>query len=151
MVRPTRRPGCFHALTLAPVSDTVAFMVPFLCRRLLALFRCTKAEVEVAEKEKEDEAHGEHEAESEAGSEERKAEDRWAARSRQLRAAGGLIGVYVAWACFSYFTFGASLQRTCIRISHSPPQSTECVLAVPLHRPTPRLTPSPSPSPRSGR
>jgi len=133
--------------TDAYFSDTVSFFLGWSYRRLLSLV-FGKKEEEMEEKEggeREKDKAEQSEAGESVGSERRMAEDRWAARSRQLRAAGGLIGVYVAWACFSYFTFGASLQCACIRISHSPPQSTECVLAAPaLHRPNaPSHTPSP--------
>jgi len=103
-------------------TDTFLFLAGWAYRRLQALvFGEPPAEEEGkegGEKEaKEEGKEGEHEkagsdgegseaGESE-GSEARKAEDLWAARSRQLRAAGGLIGVYISWGLFSYFTFGA--------------------------------------------
>jgi hypothetical protein len=41
---------------------------------------------------------------SEEDDEDDSAETLWAARTRQMRAASGLLGVYVAWAVLSYFT-----------------------------------------------
>jgi hypothetical protein len=76
--------------------------------RILALIFGEAKEKEGHDQKESEEKGEEDEEEKEEEEKDEDAEETvWAARSRQLRAAGGLIGVYVFWTIASYFTFGA--------------------------------------------
>ena len=82
-------------------ADVVSFLVPWAFWRFIAIL-CGRKDEPVLEHEDKPAGKESSEAASSASGEEA-SEARWAARSRQLRAAGGLVGVYVTWAVFAYF------------------------------------------------
>ena len=85
------------------LADVVSFLVPWAFWRCIAILRGTTEEPEEKQEEHESAADQEGSESASSTSGEGTGEARWAARTRQLRAAGGLVGVYVSWAVFAYF------------------------------------------------
>ena len=131
------------------ISNVIKFLVPWACRRLFSFLRGKSVEeAEEEEQRREDAAADSGDERSDAGghlhfssvkgskagsgsdagdsdgSAERRAEDRWAMLSRRLRAAAGLLSVYVAWACFAYFTFVYGMVSASAHGSEPPPALT---------------------------
>jgi hypothetical protein len=105
----------------------ISFLIPWVARRLLALTRgkwsdsdsrLDAAADEEGRNDRADDESTETDKTSSAGSDdsvERQDEDRWAALSRQLRAGAGLLGIYICWVVFSYFTFVYGMVRRALR------------------------------------
>ena len=132
-------------------GDVVRFLIPWAFRRVIAFLMGKSAgeaeEERKGDDESEDESIGEDsDATAHSGpsagskkgggsnagdsdnSDERRNEDRMASLTRRLRAAGGLLAVYVSWACFAYFTFVYGMVRACALVSErvSPLALTLC-------------------------
>jgi hypothetical protein len=112
------------------LSDVVKFLVPWAFWRVVAFLRGLMLEERVGEREDlaaSASARIKSEATSSASGDEA-SDDRWAARTRQLRAAGGLLGVYICWTVFAYFICAFSqsgLQaKVFLRELTLPPQSS---------------------------
>ena len=87
-------------------ADVLGFLVPWALRKFVAFLRGkSRREQEEDRKAREkDSEEMDSAAGSECASDERRSEDLWAARLRQLRAGGGLLSIYVSWALFAYFS-----------------------------------------------